>query len=190
MKGRRGARCSGPSRIGGTPVIPVEVEANAALSLTNRRYGDAGLPILRGSLTIRVSTLDGILGDFMRIVRSRFFQLGSFQFGGFQFGIALVTSLSFSSMLPTAANAYTADQQQACTGDAFQFCSAEIPDVDRVTACMIANKERLSPGCRAFFRPGPEPVAEGGEPLSIKPVTSHRRVGTKPHKAKKKPRTT
>lgn len=185
MKGRRGARCSGPSRIGGMLVIPVEVEANAALSPTNRCRSDAGLPIQRGSPTIRVVTLDGILGDFMRIV-----QFSGFQLGGLHLGLALAASLSFSSMLPTAADAYTADQQQACTGDAFQFCSSEIPDVDRVTVCMIRNKERLSPGCRAFFRPGPEPVAEGGEPLSIKPVTSHRRVGTKPHKVKKKPRTT
>ena len=64
------------------------------------------------------------------------------------------------SLLPTAGQAYTPEQQQACSGDAFRLCGPEIPDVDRVTACMIARKAELSPGCRVFFRPGPEPVAE------------------------------
>ncbi len=60
-------------------------------------------------------------------------------------------------LLPTRGEAYTADEQQACTGDAFRLCSADIPDVDRVTACMVRNKAQLSPPCRAFFRSGPEP---------------------------------
>jgi len=67
--------------------------------------------------------------------------------------IALMCALSIQ---PRASHAYTADQQQACTGDAFRLCGSEIPDVDRITACMIRNKSQLSPECRAFFRPGPE----------------------------------
>ena len=60
-------------------------------------------------------------------------------------------------MLPAAGYAYTAEQQQACQGDAFRLCGPEIPDVDRVTACMIQKKTQLSPGCRVFFRHDPEP---------------------------------
>lgn len=99
----------------------------------------------------------------------------------FQFGLMLATALTFS-MLPTAGHAYTPEEQQACSDDAFRLCSAAIPDVDRVTACMVQNKSRLSPGCRVFFRsPGPEltPVT-ARKPLSIRPARKHVRI--KPRK--------
>ena len=96
----------------------------------------------------------------------------------------LVTVLSIATA-STSASAYTAEQQQACTGDAFQFCSAEIPDVDRVTVCMIRNKARLSPACRAHFRPGPEPAAAAaGRPMSIKPAAPRKPVSAKAKKKK------
>jgi len=95
----------------------------------------------------------------------------------------LATVLSFS-LLPTAGRAYTPEQQQACTGDAFRLCGSEIPDVDRVTACMIARKAELSPGCRVFFRDGPEPVVDTGAPMNIRPH-AHRHVAPKGAKAAK-----
>lgn len=105
----------------------------------------------------------------------------------FQVGLMLATALSVS-LLATAASAYTQEQQAACTNDAFQFCGPEIPDVDRVTACMIRNQARLSPGCRAHFRPEPSPVeataAPAGRPMSIKPATARKAVSTR-KKAKK-----
>jgi hypothetical protein len=85
----------------------------------------------------------------------------------FQFGLMLAAGFSVS-MSPAASQGYTQEEQQACSGDAFRLCSAEIPDVDRITVCMIRNKSQLTPGCRAFFRPDPEPEA-GRKPLSIKP---------------------
>jgi hypothetical protein len=92
------------------------------------------------------------------------------------FGLMLATALSVS-MLPRAGHAYTPEQQQACSGDAFRLCGPEIPDVDRVTACMIRNKSQLSPGCRVFFRPEPE-VAPGdaGRPLGIRPANGRKPV--------------
>lgn len=92
-------------------------------------------------------------------------------------GVAFVLSA-----LPVTAFAYTPEQEQACTNDAFRVCGSEIPDVDRVTACMVRNKSQLSPPCRAQF--GPEPVSEtvatrAGKPMSIKPAAK------KSHKAKK-----
>jgi hypothetical protein len=110
-------------------------------------------------------------GGFMRGVLSRDFTLG----------LVLAIALS-GSLLPTAAGAYTAEEQQACSGDAFRLCSSEIPDVDRVTACMIARKAELSPGCRVFFRPGPEPVANVGAPTNIRP-TMRRHVAPKVSRA-------
>jgi hypothetical protein len=103
-----------------------------------------------------------------------------------QLGLLLVATLScsLSSLLwPTTSQAYTQDEQQACTGDAFRLCGAEIPNVDRITACMIQNQSRLSPGCRVFFRPDPEVApAAAGRPLSIQPG---RHIGTRPHKPRK-----
>jgi hypothetical protein len=129
-----------------------------------------------------------LLGGFMRVARSSHFQSNKFQANNFQFrnsqlGLLLVTALSFS-LLPSAGEAYAPEQQQACSGDAFRLCGPEIPDVDRVTACMVARKAELSPGCRVFFRPGPEPVTEAGAPLSIRPA-ARRHVAPKPHKHKK-----
>jgi hypothetical protein len=99
-----------------------------------------------------------------------------------QFGLMLATALSVS-LCSTQGFAYSPEQQQACTGDAFQFCGAEIPDVDRVTVCMIRNKSRLSPGCRAYFRPDPAPreavAIPAGKPISIKPATVRKPVSAR-----------
>ena len=107
--------------------------------------------------------------------------------GTFHFSLMLAAALSVS-LLPTAGEAYTPEQQQACSDDAFRLCNSEIPDVDRVTVCMIRNKSQLSPQCRAFFRPEPEaavtPVV-AGRPLSIRPASSRKPVSARSHKAKK-----
>lgn len=109
-----------------------------------------------------------------------------FRIGNCQFGLMLATALSVS-VGSTAGQAYTPEQEQACTGDAFRLCSSEIPDVARVTACMEAKKSQLSPACRAQFR-APEPVAAAGAPTNIRPV-ARKPVASKAHKpaAKKKP---
>jgi hypothetical protein len=112
-----------------------------------------------------------------------------FRSGNFCLGLMLATALS-AAALPAAGQGYTPEQQQACSDDAFRLCSAEIPDVDRVTVCMVRNKSQLSPGCRVFFRPDPEDaVAPGaaGRPLHIGPGTSRKPVHKKPHKSGKKP---
>jgi hypothetical protein len=103
----------------------------------------------------------------------------------FRFGLMLVTALSYSVLWPEASDAYTSDQQQACTGDAFRLCSSEIPDVDRITACMVQNKDQLSPGCRAFFRSPQADAVQGddGGPVSIRPASVRRHV--KPHRVKR-----
>jgi hypothetical protein len=114
-----------------------------------------------------------------------------FRFTHFQLGAVLATSFIFA-MSPRAGYGYTADEQQACTGDAFRLCSSDIPDVDRVTACMIRNKSQLSPACRVFFRYGPESEAAAGKPADIKPVAARKshlksraKSDAKSHKTKK-----
>ena len=111
-----------------------------------------------------------------------------FRIGNFQFGLMLVTALSVS-MWSAASQAYTPEEEQACTGDAFRLCSADIPNVDAVTACMVRKQSQLSPGCRAHFRPGPEPsVAEArpaGRPTVIRPAAPRKSVNAKTRKSKK-----
>ena len=87
----------------------------------------------------------------------------------FQLGLLFATVLALL-MQPTTSQAYTQEQQAACSGDAFRLCSSEIPDVDRVTACMVRRKSELSPECRVYFRPGPEDTASApaDRPMSIK----------------------
>ena len=97
-------------------------------------------------------------------------------------GLMLAITLS-ASLLSGAAQAYTPEQQQACSGDAFRLCGPEIPDVDRVTVCMIRNQSLLSPGCRVYFRsPEPEaiPVARVRKPVRITPAAARKPVGRKP----------
>ncbi|MHC2256635.1 hypothetical protein ACVILK_006327 [Bradyrhizobium embrapense] len=106
--------------------------------------------------------------------------------GSRSFSFAWMLGIAFAALLlPDRSEAYTPDQQQACTPDAFRLCGPEIPDVDRITACMIRNKAQLSPACRAFFRGGPEP-REASEREERPPVAAKRKVH-KSHKAKKSP---
>ena len=87
-----------------------------------------------------------------------------FRAGHFQFGLLLAVALSVW-IGPAASQTYTPEQEQACTGDAFRLCSSEIPDVGRVTACMVAKRSQLSPACRAQFRPDPEPSVAAARPV-------------------------
>jgi hypothetical protein len=113
-----------------------------------------------------------------------------FRAGNFRFGLMLATALSVS-VWSTAGHAYTPEQEQACTGDAFRLCSAEIPDIGRVTACMVAKKSQLSPACRAHFRPEPNEVSArpAGRPTVIRPAVPRKAATAKPRKKPKKPAT-
>jgi hypothetical protein len=90
----------------------------------------------------------------------------------------MLTATIFAlAALSTAANAYTDEQQQMCTGDAMRLCSSEIPDVERVTACMVQKRAQLSDGCKAVFRYVPPaatpvnyaPAAKPSKPLNLTP---------------------
>lgn len=105
----------------------------------------------------------------------------------FQLGLMLATALSVS-MWSAASQAYTPEEEQACSGDAMRLCGAYVPDVDRITVCMIQNKSQLSPGCRVYFRPEPEVAVTPvnvGRPMSIKPENSRKPVSAKLRKSGK-----
>jgi hypothetical protein len=65
-------------------------------------------------------------------------------------GLVLAVAVSLS-MLSGPSFAYTAEAQQMCTGDAFKFCSSEIPNIPAITACMYKHRAQLSVGCRAVM---------------------------------------
>ena len=53
----------------------------------------------------------------------------------------------------------TAAQRAACTPDAFRLCSSDIPDVERITACMRRQQSRLSAACKLVFDKVETPTA-------------------------------
>ena len=67
----------------------------------------------------------------------------------------LVATSLVAVTLPSVSHAYTSEQAQLCSGDAMRLCGSEIPDVDRITACMMKKRAQLSEGCRAVFRAEP-----------------------------------
>ena len=143
----------------------------------------ANFPPFTHNLTIEQRVIDQTIS--IRFFGGRMIFVRSGQ-PGLMFAIALSVSLWSG-----ATQAYTPEQQQACTPDAFRLCGDAIPDVDRVTVCMIRNKAQLSPGCRAFFR-APEPErapavtsVTARKPVRLTPVTARRPVSVKPKKPKK-----
>jgi hypothetical protein len=64
---------------------------------------------------------------------------------------ALTVATPLWSMTPSTGFAYTLEAQQMCTNDAFRLCAAEIPNIPKITACMVKHRADLSPGCRAVM---------------------------------------
>jgi hypothetical protein len=64
-----------------------------------------------------------------------------------------VSGLAFClTMLPAMSHAFTQDdQRRLCTGDVLRLCASEIPNVQRITACMRKQRASLSEGCRSVF---------------------------------------
>ena len=110
-----------------------------------------------------------------------------------QAGLVLAFAGAICALSSRSSLAFSAEAQSMCTGDAFRLCSSEIPDVGRVTACMVAKRDQLSPPCRVYFRPDPEPseAAAGpvGRPNVIRPATPRKaasaKASAKARKAKK-----
>jgi hypothetical protein len=65
--------------------------------------------------------------------------------------LALTIAASLAAMTSTQSFAYSAEAQQQCTGDAFRLCSSEIPNIPKITACMIKQRANLSSGCRTVL---------------------------------------
>jgi hypothetical protein len=71
-------------------------------------------------------------------------------------GVGLVQTPAFSQ------HSGTLEQQLACTPDVFRICSEQIPDENRIVACLRQNTSQLSGPCRAVFESNnsvPQPLA-------------------------------
>jgi hypothetical protein len=69
-------------------------------------------------------------------------------------GAAILGLAWAAGLLATPAAAQgTAEQQQACTPDVMRLCNEFIPDVAKITACMIRKRASASPACRAATAP-------------------------------------
>ncbi|KIU50167.1 MULTISPECIES: hypothetical protein [Bradyrhizobium] len=65
--------------------------------------------------------------------------------------VALAVAASIASLTSSASYAFSAEAQQMCTGDAFRLCSSEIPNIPKITACMVKNRSQLTSGCRVVL---------------------------------------
>ncbi|MGY3033305.1 hypothetical protein ACVIIV_002475 [Bradyrhizobium sp. USDA 4354] len=69
----------------------------------------------------------------------------------------------------------TMEQQMACTPDVWRLCSDQIPDVNRIVACLQQNTPQLSSGCRAVFQSNNQ-----AQPVPRNRVTPQQRYNTAP----------
>jgi hypothetical protein len=69
--------------------------------------------------------------------------------GTMKFSTAIAVSLLCLTLAPLGARADEQSDQQACMGDAMSICGQFIPDRERVGACLVSNRSRISPACRA-----------------------------------------
>jgi hypothetical protein len=90
--------------------------------------------------------------------------------------IVLSLAISFVCGIAIQAPAFseeyrgTFEQQLACTPDVFRLCSEQMPDVNRIVACLRQNTPQLSGACRAVFESN----------ASVPPETSAQRRNGQP----------
>ena len=68
-----------------------------------------------------------------------------------QASLVLAFAASITAFSSNASFAFSAEAQQMCTGDAFRLCGSEIPNVAKITACMVKQRASLSAGCRSVM---------------------------------------
>ena len=94
---------------------------------------------------------------------------------------SLVATGLMLGMLTTASHAYTPEQEQMCASDAMRLCSSDIPNVDRITACMIRQRAALSDGCKAVFQKEPPAAAT---PVKYTPAKPSKPINLVPARVK------
>ena len=87
-----------------------------------------------------------------------------------------VLSLAIATAAQNVASAEeyrgTWEQQMACTPDVMRLCSEQIPDVNRIVACLRQNTASLGNSCRAVFESSasaPPQTAPRPQPRIVRP---------------------
>src|SRR3984957_9612392 len=85
--------------------------------------------------------------------------------------IVLPAALLFAAITAAGIGGASAQQgtpeaRQACTPDAMRLCSDFIPDVAKVTHCMMAKRGQLSAECRSAMAGGRRGYAKTTPPAS------------------------
>lgn len=66
--------------------------------------------------------------------------------------VLLVCGISTTAMAKIKTPTLRDQEQAACYDDATRLCKDEIPNEDKITACMKAKKSQISAGCLKFFK--------------------------------------
>ena len=65
---------------------------------------------------------------------------------------ALVLTTSVPALAQGAGSSAASEaERQACEPDVYRLCNDYVPDVDRIVACLNANRRSLGPACRAVM---------------------------------------
>jgi hypothetical protein len=67
------------------------------------------------------------------------------------FAISVVSGIVVSDDAVSQEYRGTMAQQMACTPDVWRLCGAQVPDVDRIVACLRRKSPQLSEPCRAVI---------------------------------------
>jgi hypothetical protein len=70
---------------------------------------------------------------------------------------AMVLVLALTTWSTSSFAIGSAEQRAACTPDVFRLCSSEIPNVDRIVACLKQQRPNLSKPCQAVMN---SPIAK------------------------------
>jgi hypothetical protein len=84
--------------------------------------------------------------SFLRDIRS------PANFSGAQEMRSMILALSLATLFaPSAFAQGTAEQRAACQDDAYKFCPYDVPDTEKVEACLRKYIRSISAACRAQF---------------------------------------
>ena len=64
--------------------------------------------------------------------------------------LAIACTVSLSSR-PNFAVSVAAEGKALCSADVYRLCAGDIPNLSKITSCMLAKKAQLSAPCRAYM---------------------------------------
>ena len=97
--------------------------------------------------------------------------------------LALSISGGIAVPYPASSQEYrgTMEQQMACTPDVMRLCGDQIPDVNRIVACLRQNTAQLGDACRAVFESNVSTAQQAAPRLPPQAMPRPRAVQPKPH---------